>query len=124
MSPSEQRRLVVKLTWGAEAPERVSQALSVASTALAAGAEVSLWLTGDATLLARPGILDKIELPHAAPLAELFDLIRDEGQVTVCSQCAARRDLTEAELLAGVRVAGSASFVAEVLAESATALVY
>ena len=44
--------------------------------------------------------------------------------MTVCSQCAARRDLTEAELLAGVRVAGSASFVAEVLAESATALVY
>ena len=49
------RRLVVKVTCGAEAPERCNQALTVAATALAAGAEVSVWLTGEATWLAVPG---------------------------------------------------------------------
>ena len=42
------RSLVVKVTAGADAPERCAQAFTVAATAVAAGAEVSLWLTGDA----------------------------------------------------------------------------
>ncbi len=53
---SEQRALlVVKVTCGVEAPERLNQALTVAATAVAGGVEVSLWLTGDATWLAVPG---------------------------------------------------------------------
>ena len=41
--------LVVKVTCGTEALERLNQGFTVAATALAAGVEVSLWLTGDAT---------------------------------------------------------------------------
>ncbi|MCB9411642.1 MAG: DsrE family protein [Actinobacteria bacterium] len=117
-------RLVVKLTWGVEAPERVSQALTVAATAAAADVEVSLWLTGDATYLATAGVLERVNLPHAGDLAELRDLIATEGRVTVCSQCAARRDLTSADLLDGVRVAGTGAYLEEILPAEATALVY
>jgi predicted peroxiredoxin len=46
------------------------------------------------------------------------------GTVTVCTQCAARRGLTQDDLLAGVRIAGATSFVAEALADDAQALVY
>jgi predicted peroxiredoxin len=42
----------------------------------------------------------------------------------VCTQCAARRGITEADLVAGARIAGSASFVAEILAPDVQALVY
>jgi predicted peroxiredoxin len=42
----------------------------------------------------------------------------------VCTQCAARRDITTADLITGVRIAGAATFVAEVVAEDAQALVY
>ena len=38
--------LVVKVTCGTEALERLNQGFTVAATALAAGVEVSLWLTG------------------------------------------------------------------------------
>src|SRR4051812_36526976 len=41
-------RLVVKVTCGAEAAERCAQGFTVASVALASGASVSLWLTGEA----------------------------------------------------------------------------
>jgi predicted peroxiredoxin len=116
--------VVVKLTWGLESPERVSQALSVAATVLAAGRGTSLWLTGDATLLAKPGALEEVVLPFAAPLAELRDAILAGGTVTVCSQCAARRELTAEQLLPGVRLAGSAVFVAEILTPGARSLVY
>ncbi len=116
------RVLVVKCT--TTDPEPCSQAFTVAATALASGAQVSMWLTGDATLLATPGPAEAFALPHAAPLAELRDAILAEGTLTVCTQCAARRSLAQADLIEGVRIAGAASFVAEILADGAQALVY
>ena len=47
------RPLILKLT--TLEPEKAAQALNVASVALASGAKVSLWLTGDAIRLAQPG---------------------------------------------------------------------
>nr|WP_284289371.1 hypothetical protein [Angustibacter aerolatus] len=64
------RSLVVKVTAGADAPERCSQAFTVASTALAAGVAVSLWLTGESAWFALPGRAASFEPPHSAPLPE------------------------------------------------------
>ena len=122
---SDQRAsLVVKVTCGTEAPERLNQALTVAATALAAGVEVSLWLTGEATWMAVPGRAEAFELPYAAPLAELRDALLEGGRVTVCGQCAARRELTEADLVPGVTIRGAAAFVEEVMGEDTRSLVY
>jgi predicted peroxiredoxin len=118
------RTLVVKVTAGAEEPERCAQAFTVAATALAAGADVSLWLTGEAAWFGVPGRAEGFTLPHSAPLADLRDAVIAGGRLTVCTQCAARRDITEGDLLGGVRIAGSATFVEESLADGAQALVY
>ncbi len=118
------RTLVVKCTAGVDDLERCSQAFTVASTALASGAAVSLWLTGEAAWLAVPGRAEQADLPHSAPLAELRDMLLSAGVVTVCTQCAARREITETDLLPGARIAGSASFVAEILEPDVQALVY
>lgn len=123
-SGRQPRRLLVKLTCGAEAPERFSQGVTVAATALTSGVEVSVWLTGESTWLATPGHAESFELPHATPLADLRDALLAGATVTVCTQCAARRDLTEVDLLPGVRIAGAATFVEEVLADGVRALVY
>ena len=115
---------MVKVTAGADDAERCSQGFTVAATALAAGAQVSLWLSGEATWLALPGRAGQLELPHSAPLGDLLAAVLAGGRVTVCSQCAVRRDLVAADLVDGVRVAGAAVFVEEALAEGAQALVY
>ena len=78
-------RLVVKCTVGAEAAERCNQAFTVAATALSSGASVSLWLTGEAAWLGLPGRAADVDLPHAAPLADLLASVLDAGTVTVCS---------------------------------------
>jgi predicted peroxiredoxin len=117
-----QRTLVVKCT--TTDPEPCSQAFTVAATALASGAAVSLWLTGDATLLATPDRAESVTLALAAPLADLRDAVLADGTLTVCTQCAARRGLAADDLLPGVRLAGAATFVDEVLADGAQALVY
>ncbi|MEI8083207.1 MAG: sulfur reduction protein DsrE, partial [Actinomycetes bacterium] len=49
------RTLVVKLTAGVDDPERCAQAFTVAATAVSAGVEVSMWLTGEASWMAVPG---------------------------------------------------------------------
>jgi len=116
--------LIVKATAGKNDPERCNQAFTVAATAVASGVQVSLWLTGEATLLALPGHADDFRLPYATPLGELLATILKGGSVTVCTQCAARREITENDLVEGVRIAGAATFVAEVLADGAKALVY
>jgi predicted peroxiredoxin len=118
------RSLVVKCTAGAEEPERCAQAFTVAATALAAGADVSLWLTGEAVWLAVPGRAEQVGLAESAPLADLRDAVVAGGRVQVCTQCAARRGIAEADLLPGVRIAGAASFVEEALTDGAQALVY
>jgi predicted peroxiredoxin len=118
------RTLVVKATAGADAPERCAQAFTVAATAVAAGAAVSLWLTGESTWFALPGKAASFELPHSAPLPDLLDAVLAGGRVTVCTQCAARRGITGPDLLPGVRIAGAAAFVEEAMADGAQALVY
>lgn len=118
------RRLVVKVTCGAEAPERVSQALTVAATAVASGVETSLWLTGDAVWLGVAGRVPDLGLEHSTSLAELVGSVLAGGQVTVCTQCAVRRGIVEADLAPGARIAGAATFLQEALADDVQALVY
>ncbi|MFT4081644.1 MAG: DsrE family protein [Nocardioides sp.] len=118
------RRLVVKLTAGAEEPERANQAFTVAAAAVAAGAEVSLWLTAEASWFAVPGRAEAFELPLATPLADLLGIVLADGEVVVCSQCAARRDLTEEDLMPGAAIKGAAVFAEEILLDGVQALVY
>jgi predicted peroxiredoxin len=124
MTTPASRRFVVKCTAGSDDPERCNQAFMVAATALASGAEVSLWLTGEAAWFALAGRAEDFELPHASPLAQLRDAVLDGGVLTVCTQCAARRSIEPGDVIEGIRVAGSASFVDEVLRPDAQALVY
>src|SRR5215468_8357849 len=84
--------LVIKVTAGKDEPERCGQALTVAATAIASGVDVSLWLAAEAAWLALPGRADDIVLPHSPPLADLLASIVAGGRVTLCTQCAARRE--------------------------------
>jgi predicted peroxiredoxin len=118
------RSLVVKATAGADAPERCSQAFTVAAVGVASGADVSLWLTGESAWYALPGRAEAFELPEAAPLSDLLATVMSGGTVTLCTQCAARRGITQGDVIAGIRIAGAQVFVQEALAEQAQALVY
>jgi predicted peroxiredoxin len=118
------RKLVVKVTAGKEDPERCNQAFTVASTAVASGVSVSLWLAGEAAWFSLPGRADDFSLPYSAPLTDLIASVLALGTVSICSQCAARRDIRPEDVIGGIRIAGAATFLAEVLADDTQALVY
>ncbi|WP_125776330.1 DsrE family protein [Antribacter gilvus] len=121
---STPRSLVIKTTSGLDRPEATNQAFTVAAAAAVAGAEVSLWLTGESAWFALPGRAGDLVLEHAAPLPDLLATVLEAGTVTLCTQCAARRDITEADVLPGIRIAGAAVFAEEILREGAQAIVY
>lgn len=115
---------MIKTTCGTDRPEAANQAFTVAATAIASGADVSLWLTGEAAWFALPGRAAELTLEHATALPDLLQTILEGGRVTLCTQCAARRHITAEDVIAGVRIAGSSLFVEEILADGAQALVY
>jgi predicted peroxiredoxin len=118
------RSLVVKLTVGKDDPERCNQAFTVATAAVASGVQVSFWLTGEASWFALPDRAGDIALPYAIPLADMLAKILGEGTVSICTQCAARRGITQDNLIEGIRIAGATTLVAEVMSDGAQALVY
>ena len=118
------RALVVKVTCGSEDPERCNQAFTVAAAAVASGASVSLWLTGEAAWFALPSRAEEFSLPLATPLPDLLAAVLAGGQVTLCTQCADRRSISPDDVLPGIRIAGAAVFTEEVLGEDVQALVY
>ena len=123
-TPISARSLIIKLTCGAEAAERANQAWTVAAIGIAAGASVTVWLTGEAVWFAVSGRQPDLALPHATPSSELVETVRTGGRIVVCTQCAARRELTEHDLVSAATIAGAASFVEAALADGAQALVY
>ena len=115
---------MIKVTAGKDEPERCNQAFTVAASAVASGVRVSLWLTGEAAWFALPGRASDFSLPHAAPLEDLLTSVLAAGTLTVCTQCAARRDIAPDDVITGIRIAGAATFVAEIMADDTQALVY
>jgi predicted peroxiredoxin len=118
------RPLAIKITCGAEAAERANQAWTVAATAIASGADVAVWLTGEAVWFAVRARQPELGLEHATPVAELIETVRLAGRIVVCTQCAARRELTAADLIEGPTIAGAATFVEAVMQPQTQALVY
>lgn len=118
------RSLILKLTCAAEAAERANQAWTVAAAAVAAGADVTVWLTGEAVWFAVPEQQPDLALELATPVGQLIEVVQSAGTIVVCTQCAARRSLTAADLLEGATIAGAAKFVESVLADGVQALVY
>jgi predicted peroxiredoxin len=118
------RSLVVKVTAGKDDAERCNQAFTVAATAVASGVRTSLWLTGESSWFALPGRAGEFSIQDSPPLADLLAAVLAAGTVTLCSQCASRRDIKPGDVLDGIRIAGASTFVAEVTAEGVQALVY
>ncbi len=118
------RALIIKLASGVEAPERVSQAFTVAAIALASGIKVSLWLTGEASWFAIAGRAEEFQLAHSPSIADALKSLIAGARVTLCTQCAVRREIKDGDQIAGIRMAGAAVFVEEVISDNAQALVY
>ena len=121
------RSLVVQVASGQNDPERCAQGFTIAATAVASGVKTSLWLSGEASWFALPGRAETFELPHSAPLADLLAALLTASalaSVTLCAQCALRRGIGIDEVIPGIRIAGAALFVEEIMKDEVQSLTF
>lgn len=118
------RPLVLKVTVGAEAPEKCLQALTVAVSAVASGNAVSLWLSGEAVWLATGDQNRDIHAELSPPALTLLEELLGNADIKVCSQCASRRGIQSKDLLRGIKIGGAATFAYEITQDEVQAVVY
>jgi predicted peroxiredoxin len=117
-------KLLINLTTAKDNPDKTTVAFVVANAGVAAGQEVTIFLSVEAVRLAIPGYADDITSAGFKPLKELLaSFIENGGKIWVCPPCFNARDLDEDKLIPGATFAGGAPVV-ELLAQGAASLSY
>jgi uncharacterized protein involved in oxidation of intracellular sulfur len=91
-------------------PDRVATPLVLANSALAAGADVLLWLTVEGANLARQGAADGLKPKSFPPVADLLKAFTDNGgRIGVCPPCGKTRGVTDENMVANGEWLGAAA---------------
>ena len=117
-------KLLINLTTAKDNPDKTVVAFVVANAGVAAGQEVTIFLSIEAVRLAVSGYADDITSEGFKPLKELLAFfIENGGKLWVCPPCFNARGLDKDNILPGATFAGGAPVV-ELLAQGAASLSY
>ncbi len=104
--------VVIALSCGTDNPNRATRGLFLATIAHKEGKKTAVFLLDEAVYLAKKGIADKVQAAtgdaaddHLAYLQE-YDI-----PILVCTPCAVSRQINEAELVKGARMAGAPELI-------------
>lgn len=91
-------------------PDRVATPLVLANNALAAGADVLLWLTVEGANLGKRGSADGIIPKSFPPVAELLKIFTENGgRIGVCPPCGKTHGVTNENMLPNAEWMGAAA---------------
>lgn len=115
MSTQNGKRYLFVITTFDREPDRTATPLVLANNALAAGADVLVWLTHDGVELARDGAAGSVSKPPSFPaLTELLESYRQNGgRIGVCPPCGKSHGVTDANLSANAGWMSGQALVAE-----------
>lgn len=95
-------------------PDLAAVPLVVANNALAAGADVLVWLTHDGVKLAKKGQAEHVQPQSFPNLGELLSRYTEAGgKIGVCPPCAKTHGVTDENLHASAKWMGAQALLAE-----------
>ena len=116
--------IVVSLASSHDNPDRATVAFVIANAAVASGQQTTVFLSCDGSWLGGVGQAEKINEEGFAALADLLSgFVTAGGKLLVCSPCAKKRGIGQADLVPGAQIAGGATLVA-ILADGAQCVSY
>jgi predicted peroxiredoxin len=116
--------ILVSLASSHDNTDRATVGFVVASAAAASGQDTTVFLSADGAWLGKTGEAEKINEEGFAALADLMSgFVEAGGKIIVCSPCAKKRGITEADLVPGAVIAGGAAVVA-LMADGAQTISY
>jgi predicted peroxiredoxin len=99
-------RVLVTLSCGTNNPNRATRALFFAMVAKKKGKEVSVFLLDEAVYLAKRGIIDHLQAATGDSADDHLHFLQEYGvPLLVCTPCAVTRQISEADLVKGARMA-------------------
>lgn len=114
------RDLVVVISHGAD-HELSSVAFTIANGGITAGLKVSIFLTSAGVDLVRKRAIDNLVVHPLEPLASMVkDFLGRGGRLWACTPCVKARGYEQADLIAGVEIAGSSKIHELIKAGAAT----
>ena len=121
MENQDKQKMVIVASRGLD-DERATVSWTIANGGLAAGFEVTMFLTSSGIDLVRKGGVEFARMnPFDPPLKELIeDFQKKGGKILVCPPCAKVRGYREADLLDNVVITGSAALHALIKEGAAT----
>lgn len=116
--------ILVSLASSHDNTDRATVGFVVAGAAAASGQDTTVFLSADGAWLGKKGEADKIHEDGFAPLSELMaGFLEAGGKILVCSPCAKKRGITQADLVDGSIIVGGAAVIA-LLAGGAQSISY
>lgn len=114
MSTTNGNRYLFVITSFDREPDRTAAPLVLANNALAAGADVLVWLTHDGVELVRNEAVVAVKPPSFPSFGELLENYRSNGgRIGVCPPCGKSHGLTDADLSANATWMGAQALLAE-----------
>lgn len=93
--------------------DRVATPFVLANNALAAGADVLVWLTVDGAELGKRGAADKVIPKSFPPVADLLKTFTENGgKIGVCPPCGKTHGVTDENILPNAEWLGAAAVLA------------
>jgi predicted peroxiredoxin len=118
---TDSKKLAIVISRGFD-DERSSVAWSIANTAVASGADLTVFLVSAGVDWVRKGAADVAQLNPKDPTMKtmISNVIDGGGRILVCPPCAAVRGYDEGSLVDGIVLAGAPALLEQVFAGADT----
>ena len=109
---AEKEKVVIALSCGTNDTNRATRAIHLATIAHKEGKQTALFLLDEGVYLAKQGIITNVRAATGDVADDLLAYLQaHEVPVLVCTPCAKARQITEADLIEGARMATAAEFI-------------
>ena len=99
-------RVLIMLSCGTDNPNRATRALFFAMVAKKKGRDVSVFLLDEGVYLAKRGIVEHLRAATGDSADDHLTFLQEyDVPLLVCTPCAVTRQITEADLVKGARMA-------------------
>ncbi len=110
------KKFILTITHSTDDQDRANAAVALAASLLSEGADLVIFYIFEGGLLAKKGVAETIRGRNFAPVADLFPLLLEEKvPMFLCGACAKTHGITEADLVAGVKIVHIPTIAAQML---------
>jgi predicted peroxiredoxin len=108
------KKFILIITHSTDDQDRANGAVALAVSLLSEGADLVIFYIFEGAHLAKKGVAETIEGRNFAPVHDLFPMLLEEKvPMFLCGACAKTYNITEGDLVEGVKIAHIPTIAAE-----------